>query len=177
MKISTVLFLVFSFIGLNSQDYTIPENLPGVQFENMVPMIGKWKVTYQMNDEKDQKSYGSGTNEIYFQLNGRIMVIRSINIEKGMSFESYSYISYDKVNSEYFLFRYDNLVYSRIHLTGKYDEKTRTFTFEGKLINKDKNPIKIVYQLERDNKITGTIYLDEGNGLQETYKEILIKQE
>lgn len=169
-----ILFTATAF----SQDYTIPESFPGVEYENLAPMIGKWKVSYQMfSEKKSDDIYGNGINEIYFQFNGMMMVIHNVSTQTGMRYESFSYISYDKVNAEYYLFRYDNIVYSRIHLAGKYNEKTRTLTFEGTILNKEKFPVKITYYFERDNKIVGEVFLDEGTGMKQTYKEILIKAE
>ena len=123
MKRSIVLILLFTTSVVFNQDYTIPEAFPGAEYENLAPMVGKWKVTYQMfSEKKDENIFGSGVNEIYFQFNGTMLVIHNVSTQVGMRYESYSFISYDKINSEYYLFRYDNIVRSRIHLAGKYNE-------------------------------------------------------
>lgn len=177
MKLIVLLVFCLSFIGLSAQDFSIPQYPPSLQHEHMIPLIGKWKSTYSQELEPDKKVYGSGFVDIYFILNGRYMVVHNKSDIEGVGYESFSYIGWDKVNSEYFLFRFDNIVMTRIHLTGKYNEKTKTFTFEGNLFNEDKNKLKVEYQIERDNKLVSTIYLDEGKGLRLTYREILIKQQ
>jgi hypothetical protein len=178
MKVLSLVIIFISLLRLSAEDLKIKERVEvqSIQYEFMNQMVGKWKVTYSQGSDKD-KIYGTGMTDISFILGSRYLVIHNKTNVEGSGYESYSYLGWDKVNSEYFLFRFDNIVLTRVHLSGKYNEKTKTFTFEGSLLNEDKNKLKIEYQIERENKIVGSIYLDEGKGLEKTYSEILIKQE
>ncbi len=177
MRLFSLIILFCSTMMMYGQDFTVPEIFPTYQHELLGPMVGKWKLTYSQVSDSVNKQYGQGFAEIYFMLGGRVLVIHSKNEIQQVGYDVMTYIGWDEDNKEYYLFRVDNLVLTRIHLSGKYDEKKRMWIFEGKMQNKDKTPIKFEYKFERQNKLIVTLYLDEGKGLKESYKEMLIKQE
>ena len=152
MFIKKSLYLILFTVSLSlsgsifAQDETMDQNAmmqkwmdymtPGDMHEMMAKSVGEW--TYVSKYWMDQStpptvSEGHSVNEMI--LGGRYLKSMSYSEVMGMPMEGMNILAYDKAQNEFYSFWIDNMGTGMTTARGKYDEKTKTCSMKGTMVD------------------------------------------
>ena len=169
MKPSRMFLLIFilsAFVSLNAQDQGDMMKkwqdymTPGPNHQLLTKMVGEWKGEIT-NFQGGQEMKAEGVAKYEMILGGRYLESSFSASMMGMPMEGFGLDAYDNATKEFISVWLDNMGTGVLVLKGTLDEKTRTITYLGSMVDpmtSKETKVKTVNTLVDDNKSVFDMY-------------------